>query len=175
MVLQRPGTSPGVSGSHPASFHSPHYPWPLKDCLVAVIYTRGTFQGAGGFTLMSLPYMGTCEPNSHSGHPDVLLDGCQQSVSGLWVMNFPVGLHSALNVEEKDDSWGSPGPQTPVGMAHFHTLSTVRGMARSAPLLWGPSPWAPGSLLSLRLIPGKASPPTAASHLSVFTREPSSH
>lgn len=33
-----------------------------------------------------------------------------QSLSGLWVTDFPVGLHSAQDVQGEECSWGSLGP-----------------------------------------------------------------
>ena len=72
--------------------------------------------------------MGTRELNSHSRHQDILLDVLQQSVSCLWVINFPVGLHSALNLEE-DCSWGSAEPKVPIGMVRFiHPVLPGLGM-----------------------------------------------
>ena len=67
---------------------------------------------------IALTYMGTCMQNSHSRHRDILPDVLHRSVSCLWVVNFPVGLHRALNLQE-DRSCGSAEPWATVGMARF--------------------------------------------------------
>ena len=109
---------------------------------------------------ISLTNMGICMRNSHSRHQDILPDVLHQSVSCLWVINFAVGLHRALNLQE-DCSCGSAEPWATVGMARFiHSVLPVRDML--CPLLWGCSPWAAASPLPLRLVPGKDGPSTAA-------------
>lgn len=65
--------------------------------------------------------MGTRELNSHSRPQDVPCAVRQQIGSGPWAINSPVGLYSALNMEEEDCSWGSPGPQAPQGWPISHT------------------------------------------------------
>lgn len=109
---------------------------------------------------ISLTYMGTCMQNSHSRHREVLPDVLHRSVSCLWVVNFPVGLHRALNFQE-DCSCGSVEPWATVGTACF-IHSVLPGHDMLSPLLWRCSPWAAASLLPRRLVPGKDGPSTAA-------------
>ena len=58
------------------------------------------------------------------------------------MINSPVGWYSALNMEEEDCSWGSPGPEAPRGWPISHTK---HGVGRGA--LWALGTFPTGSWL----------------------------
>lgn len=137
MVFLRPGTPPGVSGDHAASFTLliTLGPSELPDCSHS--HTElSRKQEASHF--ISLTDMGTRELNSPSRPQDVL----QQIGSGPWVINSPVGLYSVLNMEEADCSWGSPGPEAPQGWPISYTQHRARRRA-----LWALGTFPTGSWL----------------------------
>lgn len=70
--------------------------------------------------------------NSHSRHQDILPDVLHRSLSCLWVINFAVGLHRALNLQE-DCSCGSAEPWATVGP--FRRLSAASARHALPPAL----------------------------------------